>query len=198
MADWEADLLGPQLHVAGVPLSPRTKTINFVDGVTGEYNPTTGAMDLTVAGGGGRTPSLMDILDVGNAALGFRITDLEDPVDPQDAATKAYVDAHSSAQQLAVSVETLAARTLTADDAQTYLRCTNAAGCVLTVNSGVFAEGDWLLIRQVGAGAVSFAGTATLTAPVTKALTTAQQGGTIALVFTSASAADVMGDLSDA
>jgi hypothetical protein len=89
-----------------------------------------------------------------------------------------------------------AAVTLDASHANAYLRFAQA--CVVTVNQGVFGVGQFVIIRQVGAGVVSFAGTVVITPPTTNVATTGQQGATIALVFTGAAAADAMGDLSDA
>lgn len=104
----------------------------------------------------------------------------------------------ASLGRLEIVTEANATRTLTAADAGAYIRFTNAAGCVVTVNNGVFAPGDSVLLRQVGAGAVSFAGTATLTPPTTNLAISGQQGATVGLVFHTANAADVMGDLQDA
>lgn len=100
--------------------------------------------------------------------------------------------------RLNIVTEAGATRTLTAADAGAYIRFTNAGGCVVTVNNGVFTAGDSVLLRQVGAGAVSFAGSATLTPPATNVAISGQQGATVGLVFVTANAADVMGDLQDA
>jgi hypothetical protein len=100
--------------------------------------------------------------------------------------------------RLAIITEPNATRTLSATDAGAYIRFTNAAGCVVTVNNGVFGAGDFVIMRQVAAGAISFAGSAALTPPVTNTAVSGQQGATIALVFSTANAADVMGDLQDA
>ncbi|MGJ8685343.1 MAG: Omp28-related outer membrane protein [Nonlabens sp.] len=45
-------------------------------------------------------PSLTDVLSSGNDASAIRITNLQDPVDNQDAATKAYVDSNNSQNQI--------------------------------------------------------------------------------------------------
>lgn len=104
----------------------------------------------------------------------------------------------ASLGRLTIVTEAGATRTLTAADAGCYIRFTNAGGCVVTVNNGVFTAGDSVLLRQVGAGAVSFAGSATLTPPTTNLAISGQQGATVGLVFHTANAADVMGDLQDA
>lgn len=103
----------------------------------------------------------------------------------------------ASLGRLEIVTEAGATRTLTAADAGAYIRFTNAGGCVVTVNNGVFTAGDSVLLRQVGAGAISFAGSATLTPPVTNTAVSGQQGATVGLVFHTANAADVMGDLAD-
>lgn len=103
----------------------------------------------------------------------------------------------ASLARLTIVTEPNATRTLTAADAGCYIRFTNAAGCVVTVDNGVFTAGDPVVMRQVGVGAISFAGTATLTPPTTNTAVSGQQGATIALMFTTANAADVMGDLAD-
>jgi hypothetical protein len=99
---------------------------------------------------------------------------------------------------LTIVTEAGATRTLTSADRNCYIRFTAAGGCVVTVNNGVFAAGDVVFMRQVAAGAVSFAGTATLTPPTTNVAISGQQGATIGLVFNTANAADVTGDLQDA
>lgn len=103
----------------------------------------------------------------------------------------------ASLGRLTIVTEAGATRTLTAADAGAYIRCTAAGGCVITVNTGVFTAGDSVLFRQVGAGAVSFAGTATLTPPATNTAVSGQQGATVGLVMHTAALGDVMGDLQD-
>lgn len=87
--------------------------------------------------------------------------------------------------------------TLAANDAGTYLRFTNAGGCVVTLNNNVFSAGQWVLMRQVAAGAVTFTGSLAPTPPVTNAAASGQQGATFALVFPTATSADLSGDLQD-
>jgi len=88
--------------------------------------------------------------------------------------------------------------TLNTSHAGCYLRFTNASGCVVTVNSSVFSTGDWVILFAANSNPVSFAGTATITVPTTKVATSAEFGATMALIFSSASAADLSGELSDA
>ncbi len=54
------------------------------------------------------------------------------------------------------------ARTLTIDDTDKVVRFTNAAAKVVTVNDDVFNLDDWTYGRNVGAGDLTFAGSATL------------------------------------
>jgi hypothetical protein len=130
---------------------------------------------------------------------GQKLTNLADgSTGTQDAATVAQVEALVSASRLTLVTEATTARTLTAADAGKLIRCTDAAGCVITVDNGVFTAGDFVLIRQVGNGTVSFAGTMTITPPLDSVNTTGRRGGTICIVFVSSTAAESMGDLSDA
>ncbi len=101
----------------------------------------------------------------------------------------------ASLRQLTIVTEGTGARVLSANDAGTYIRCT--AACVITVNNGVFAPGDTVLLRQVGVGAITFAGSATLTPPVTNTAVSGQQGATIGLVMHTANLGDLLGDLGD-
>lgn len=103
----------------------------------------------------------------------------------------------ASLGRLKIVTEAGTTRTLTAADAGAYIRCTNAAGCAITVNTGVFTAGDSVILRQVGAGAITFAGTATLTPPVTNAAISGQQGATVGLVMHTAALGDLSGDLQD-
>jgi hypothetical protein len=129
------------------------------------------------------------------SAGGFKHTNLANgATGTQDAATVAQTEA--LVKKIPVVTEAGSARTLTAADAGKYIRCT--AACVITVNSGVFAADDFVLIRAASSGVVSFAGTATITPPFSNVNTSSQQGATIGLVFTSSSTADSFGDLSDA
>lgn len=97
-----------------------------------------------------------------------------------------------------IIIEPDATHIVEADDAGALILCTNAAGCVVTADNNVLALENVVMFRQVGAGAVSFAGTLTITPPVTNLNTTAQQGATIAVIWTSATTAISLGDLSDA
>ncbi|MGZ8393981.1 MAG: hypothetical protein ACXWWJ_04350 [Nitrospira sp.] len=51
-------------------------------------------------------------------------------------------------------------RTLSADDAWKYLRCTSESPTTITINQDVFAAGDEITVRQAGTGTVSLSGTA--------------------------------------
>lgn len=69
---------------------------------TDHYHDTIGA-DEEVPGGVTTTPTLAQVLDAGRDADGIRIINVGEPDDPDDAATKQYVDDHSGG-----SVPTLA------------------------------------------------------------------------------------------
>lgn len=58
-------------------------------------------VDLVLSGGSGGsdTPTLAQVLAEGADANNLNITSLADPVDPQDAATKAYIDGYSFPEQ---------------------------------------------------------------------------------------------------
>lgn len=88
--------------------------------------------------------------------------------------------------------------TLTAAHRFCYLRFTHASGCVVTLNNNVFEADDWIILRATQAAAVSFAGSLTPSVPASKAATSAEAGATMSLVFSSATAADLDGRLSDA
>jgi hypothetical protein len=117
----------------------------------------------------------------------------------QDAATVAQTEALIAASvvgpTLPIVNETTAARTLTAADAGKLIRCSVA--CTITINSGVFAAGDVVLIRQVG-GMVTLAGTCAIQPPASKVNTTAEAGALIGVDFLTGSTAESTGALSDA
>ncbi len=50
---WLDKLLGPRVFIAGVEVSPRAASWNFLTGVTAVYNAATKRLDLTLAGGAG-------------------------------------------------------------------------------------------------------------------------------------------------
>jgi hypothetical protein len=89
---------------------------------------------------------------------------------------------------------------LSVDDLGKYLRFTNAAGCVVTVPGDTFLAGQWVLMRQAAAGAVSFSnlpGEVVLTPPVTNNPVSGQQGATFSIIFRDDATADLSGDLQD-
>lgn len=99
-------------------------------------------------------------------------------------------------QRIPVNNQTGTAYALTAADAGACVRCDNAAAVAVTSpTGGVFAVGDVVLVRQVGAGQVTVTGgTLNLPAAVTAAKTRAQ-GSVIALHYVAADTWDASGDL---
>lgn len=84
--------------------------------------------------------------------------------------------------------------TAVASDAGTRLRCTNAAGCTVTVNNGVFADEDELDI--IGTlDQVILAGSATALKPADMQAHTRVAGSAMGLYFTGANNYDLTGDL---
>lgn len=99
-------------------------------------------------------------------------------------------------QRIPVNTQTGTAYALTAADAGACVRCGNAAAVAVTSpTGGVFAVGDVVLVRQVGAGQVTVTGgTLNLPAAITAAKTRAQ-GSVITLHYVAADTWDVSGDL---
>ena len=99
-------------------------------------------------------------------------------------------------QRIPVNTQTGTAYALTAADAGACVRCDNAAAVAVTAPTGdVFAVGDVVLVRQVGAGQVTVTGgmlnlPATITAAKTRA-----QGSVITLHYVATDTWDVSGDL---
>ncbi len=52
------------------------------------------------------------------------------------------VVATKASKKLTIATETTATRTLQASDESSYVRCTHASGCTVTVNSGTFTAGQ--------------------------------------------------------
>lgn len=99
-------------------------------------------------------------------------------------------------QRIPVNTQTGTAYALVVADAGACVRCNNAAAVAVTAPTGdVFAVGDVVLVRQVGAGQVTVTGGAlNLPATVTAAKTRAQ-GSVITLHYVAADTWDVSGDL---
>lgn len=94
-----------------------SKLVNFSDGdILDEDNLDTAFDQILMAVHevlDGRFTALNDDLDMG----GFRLVNAGDPVDPQDAATKAYVDANNSSTQAAAAAASAAAAATSANTA---------------------------------------------------------------------------------
>ncbi len=64
---------------------------------------------------------------------------------------------------ITITTESTTARTITSADYDSKIRCTNASGCALTINNGTGVAGRIIIVRRAtGAGAITFAGTATI------------------------------------
>jgi hypothetical protein len=99
-----------------------------------------------------------------------------------------------------VVTEAGTARTLTSEDAGSYIRCTNAAAVAITVPAGWGVVGDTVIIVQAGAGVVTLTGSGGLTInkPTSKEAKTAEQYAALSLVAVSSAVADLFGELGDA
>jgi hypothetical protein len=216
------DALEPELFPDIDPGSAVTNPGTSVDGDIPKFSGTTGkvivdagilAANLVLNPGGANTNGVLPYFSsTTGRQLGASTVPVADVVTNPGTVTSGHIATYSDAsgnvigdggfsihdlQNLPIQTIAGATYTLQATDAGTYMRFTNAGGCVVTVNNGVMTAGDSVLMRQVAAGAISFAGTATLTPPVTNNAVSGQQGATIALCFNTANAADVMGDLQD-
>jgi len=83
---------GPGVEVAdeGVTVLVPAVKMNFTGGGVQATDNGDGSVDINIAGGG-LTPTLAQVMAQGASAAAGAITDLADPTDPQDAATKQYV-----------------------------------------------------------------------------------------------------------
>lgn len=99
-------------------------------------------------------------------------------------------------QRIPINNQTGTTYALAASDAGACVRASNAAAIAVTApTGGVFAVGDVILLRQVGAGQVTVTGgTLNLPAGITAANTRAQ-GSVLTLHYVAADTWDVSGDL---
>lgn len=97
-------------------------------------------------------------------------------------------------QRIPVNTQTGTAYTLVAADAGRVVRCNNASAIALTLPTGVFAVGDVVLVRQVGAGQVTAAG-GTINLPTSATAKTRTQGSVISLHYVATNTWDASGDL---
>lgn len=73
------------------------------------------------------------------------------------------------------------------------LRFTNAAGCTVTYNTGVFSDGDVVYLEQGAVGQVVFAGTGSIHKPASKLAKTAELNALAAIFFWNSGADGTLG-----
>jgi hypothetical protein len=75
-----------------------------------------------------------------------------------EGATSGGHDVYKLIVRYGQGVLTLSASSVTPDAsyANKYVRCTNAAGCTITLNPNVFGPADFITFRQCGAGGLTF------------------------------------------
>lgn len=172
--DW-----GPRIPLQGPKGNTGAAGTNGAAGPAGPQGPpgTTGAPGSTTFIGLTDTPSAF----TGKAGRGVRV----------NAAATAVEFDYPKKKRQTISTTTY---TAVASDAGTRLRCTNAAGCTVTVNNGVFADEDELDI--IGTlDQVILAGSATALKPADMQAHTRVAGSAMGLYFTGANNYDLTGDL---
>lgn len=128
------------------------------------YNGTQFVLEGGGGSGGGSTPTLEDVLIVGDDAGGNTISNLADPTLAQQAATKNYVDL---GRDLVHNTQSGTSYTLLLSDGRvTIVEMNNASANTLTVplNSTVaFPVGTTITVAQYGAGLTTIAATGGVT-----------------------------------
>lgn len=119
---WPQNVIGPGIRVidqSGEELAtPVLAVILTGAGATAALAPAMDNVLILDIPGGGTTQDLADVLQQGNSAGGLAIADLDDPTNPQDAATKAYVDAHAGGLEVSNDGVPVAGGPFTRIDAQ--------------------------------------------------------------------------------
>lgn len=158
MADTATTALTAKATLAG------TETIYIVDGANSRKSTAQAVADLV-------TPTSLSLV-IGTDVQAY---DANLPAWPAgvDATEVGYLNGVTSAIQTqldakspkATPVTTQAGTTYTldADDINTIILFTNAAGCAVTVPNGVFAAGDFVELHQQTSGTVAVAGNGTST-----------------------------------
>lgn len=142
-------------------------------------------LDAAVAALVDSSPGALDTLNELAAALG------DDP----DFATTVTNALASKANRITTVNELTTARVLVAGDAGKWIRCDNAGDITITVNNGVFSEGDTVFFEQAGAGQIVFDGSATMEKSDDHLLKTAGQHAVMGIRFSSAPEATAFGEM---
>ncbi len=170
----KATLLTTFPNIAGA-VTPTHTELNFVDGVTSAIQTQLDTKHDAVGNGLQEdTPTTISVnagagIDVSGGDVALDISSLASINGNALASADGFlvddggVMSRMSYQNSGFRVVTVATttETLTSADMNTVRRYTNASGCAVTLNSGIGIAGNWLVLIQEGAAAVTTAGTST-------------------------------------
>lgn len=160
------------------------------------YGTGNGGDGYLSAGGAEETGDGGNLYISGGAANGGTrgrvfISDVADPVNDSDAASKAYVDLTG------IVPESTTARTLALEDGGKIIRCTSGAATSVTVPANAtvaFAVGVTVIVRQAGAGQVTLVAAGGVVLNTSSTLKSAKQHATVALTKVGPDEWDVTGE----